>query len=847
MSRQQGTAVVNNFIGGLVTEAAALKFPENACTDTFNCVFDETGRISRRLGFDLEEGYEYTSVTEETAEAFTEFLWQSVAGDGDKTFVVQQQGSTLRFFDVSESTAVSDNNTGLTIDLDSHLATGGSLIPAQHICQYASGTGRLLVVNKACDPIYIEYEPGANTVTATEINLKIRDFIGLSDGLTDGERPAGTVAALITNNPSHYYNILNQSWFIADALSQWDAARTDLPSNRDYVAASRGTVTDSFDPSNLNAQSPGTRLASKGHFIISAWCPDHTQTMSDEGFTATIANSTVQISQSSGSIITDFDLRSSEAFDGDTTQTNNTGAKKSTSSSGYIGKTYSQSFRISHVIVHGSEDQGFHSAANPSVTIKLYGKQGSAPTSGTDGTEIGTLTFTDTGDESAGRTVTSTNTSTFWDHVWVNIVGASGTDVCVAELRMFAIIEQEAIFCTAQRPQCIEFFAGRAWFAGIDFGKLNSKLYFSQIVEKADQFGRCYQANDPASEDFTDLLPDDGGVINIPEIATVKRLFAYQSALLVFATNGVWMITGGSQGGFLATDFVVKKLSSEGTRSPLSFLSYKGVPAWWGDDGIYTVQFDANYQSFNVVSITDEKIKSFINDIPPLNRIFVKGVFDHNNAIGYWLYSDEDDITEYYVYNAVLTINGLSGAFSPWEIGQTDTGPEIRGGVYVINPSGNNPPVVKFTTTIDDGSTERLTYSQERQTTYKDWSMYAADSVSSSEEVDYTSYFITGYRLEGQAIRFFQPNYIIVYHEDDDNCASCFVQGIYDFTTSGDSGKWSTSQQCFNNCLRHRNVNYARLKIRGKGRALQLKFTSESGRPFTIIGWALWITGNSAV
>lgn len=864
MPRQTGTLVVNNFIGGLVTERTALSFPENACTETFNCVFDETGRISRRLGFDLEEGYDKDNVGEQGGEVFTEYLWQAVAGDGSRSFVVQQQGGTLYFYDVSDSTSVSTNNTGLTISLYDFDPTGSALDPAQFICQYASGQGRLLVVNRATDPFYVEYDSAANTVTGTAIEIQIRDFLGLEDGLDDNERITSTVADLITNNPEHYYNILNQSWFIGDALTQWDAARTDIPSNRDYVALYRNDQDDAFDNTQVTANTPGTRLAAKGHFILSAWCPDHTQALTDEGFSATISAGETEMdlsaystAEGAGDIIGDLSaVVLFASFRGDTAQAANTCDFKE-AAEGYLGVNLSNrggARRITKAIVHGSNTTGFDNGGNNNVTLTLYGKQGSEPTTSTDGTLLGTTTFTDTNDESAGRTITSSDSDTFWDHVWIRFQ-IDNTGIRSAEIRLFTSQDQEAIFCTTERPQCVEFFAGRAWYAGINYGKLNSKLYFSQIIQKADQLGKCYQANDPASEDFTDLLPDDGGVIVIPEIAEVKRIFAYQSTLLIFATNGVWAITGGSQGGFLATDFVVRRLSNEGMNSPLSVLAFRGVPAWWGHDGIYTVKFDANYQSFSVVSLSDEKIKTFFQSIPEYNRRFVKGVFDQHNAVGYWLYNDSDDLTEFsihspeYIYNAVLGINGLSGAFFPWTIGYSATGPQVRGAVYIMNASGVSEPVVKFPVTIQGSGVEDISYAEVRQESYHDWSFFAFEESLPDTEIDYAddNYFITGYRLEGQAIRYFQPGYIIIYHEDINGCASAFVQGVFDFTTSGDSGKWSTRQQCFNPCLRHRNVNYARLKIRGKGRSMQLRFSAESGKPFTIIGWSMWITGHAGV
>jgi len=62
----------------------------------------------------------------------------------------------------------------------------------------------------------------------------------------------------------------------------------------------------------------------------------------------------------------------------------------------------------------------------------------------------------------------------------------------------------------------------------------SENIYFSQIVETTDQFGRCYQTNDPTSEDLFDLLPTDGGVIQIQGSGSVYKLFPVQMVYLSF-------------------------------------------------------------------------------------------------------------------------------------------------------------------------------------------------------------------------------------------------------------------------------------------------------------------------
>jgi hypothetical protein len=128
----------------------------------------------------------------------------------------------------------------------------------------------------------------------------------------------------------------------------------------------------------------------------------------------------------------------SAAFDGSTSQAGSgVSAGKDAATQAYIGKNYTSApKKIGKAIVYGSNNTGFTSGAGAAtVTISLRGKNGSAPTPYTgDGTEIGTLAFSDTANESGGRTVTSADTSTSWDYVWIEIAqSGSATTMYVAE------------------------------------------------------------------------------------------------------------------------------------------------------------------------------------------------------------------------------------------------------------------------------------------------------------------------------------------------------------------------------------------------------------------------------
>lgn len=830
MSRKQGVNVQNKFIRGLITEATILSFPKDACTSVDNCVFDHTGRVTRRFGFDTEESHLADSITITAADAYTTFLWQAVSGDGNISFYVVQSGDTIRFYNVSTSTNISNNLHTTEISLDDFLAQESDKDPADFECGYAVGNGDLFIVNKACEPFFVSYSSSDNEFTTTQIVVKARDFEGLDDGLEDIERVTATVSGMETSNPNHLYNLYNQGWAGTDALSQWDTARTDLPSNVDYIALYRNSVTDSFDNNRVTAQDPGNRLAPRGHFIIEIPSLDRQTALTDESFSlglSTVTSSLIDFNE--GDIFTDFTNSTAKAFDGVKFGTSSNAALK-LSTSGYMGKDFGDGNEktINRSVVFPSTTDGFISIGTVTdLDISLYGSN-STPSSGTDGTLLSTVNLS--ADSTDPLTLLSTDTITAYRYVWIYIEPEESSTMLVVEVQFFSGT------ATFERFSTVEFFAGRVFYGGVSEDSLSNNIYFSQIIENEDQYGKCYQKNDPTSEDFSDLLPDDGGIIKIPDMGTLKRLYAYQNALLVLASNGIWLISGPSGSSFKATDYQVKKISSIGTNSPQSLVSMKGLPTWFGEDGIYTVQFDPNYDSFTPTSLTFQTIDTLYQSLPLANRKYVKGTYDQIEQIAYWLYSSDDDISaDPYRYDSVLVLDARTQAFYTWTISQ---GPLVRSIDFVQSANRQVSSKLKLLLAQNyTGSGANQTFGEYGNTNYIDWEEEGTNS-------NYDSYFVTGYQLDGETQKFFQSNYVFVFLDQETN-ASCFVQGIFDTAITPASGKWSTRQQIYNENLFNRELNFRRLKVRGKGRVIQLRFESELQKPFTILGWSIWETVNT--
>lgn len=431
-----------------------------------------------------------------------------------------------------------------------------------------------------------------------------------------------------------------------------------------------------------------------------------------------------------------------------------------------------------------------------------------------------------------------------------------------------------ATYSSRYRPSSVAFFASRVFYSGIPFKEFGTNVYFSQIVEAKDQYGKCHQAQDPTSEELSDLLPNDGGVIVIPDMGTVVSMFSLQQGLLVFASNGVWLISGSQGIGFTATDYSVLKISSIGALDHKSFVDIGGVPLWWSKDGIYTIMVDQQTSGLGVQSLTDSTIKEFINDIPDSEFINVKGSFNQRTKQIEWLFRSvaSTSIQQRYQYNRILVFNTITNAFyvhSINTISDTD-GPFISGIVsttgqgvvredeVVLDVLGNpvqdtlladvTVPVTlnsslsasfRYLTTVYDLDTFKwdLTFSNQKDSGFIDWFSY--DEAGAF----FNSYFFTGYKVRGQAIRRFQTNYVMVYMDSEDN-SSLFLTSYWDYSNNINSGRVSTSQQCYRS-KNYFSISHRKLMVRGSGLSLQMKFTSEEGKPFTLIGWSAFETAGT--
>lgn len=793
MPSQVITSVENNFTKGLITEFTGLNFPENAAIDTENCLYTIVGDVTRRAGINYETNFAVSTV-DRTNKAVTSYKWNNAGGDGETQIVVKQIGSTLYFYSSSAATIASPLSANLllaTVDVSSFVVFGSAFDPSKE-CQYSDGNGYLFVFHPSSDPFYCTYDPTVPTnpvITASVITVKIRDFAGVPEvGISAKTRP-------LTLTPEHNYNLINQGWSSGNAYNIYSHT-PDIPAFGTHFfqigagLASTVHVGDQIqlvgDPPGGGVSFPFTTLAMLA--IVTAY---------DNVSGVLTFNCTYVYPASSG--ISFF------------------------------------SWLVVQVNIGHVNDWKAVIGNYPSSSDVWWYFKNTAGVFDPANT-IGNTTLS-TGPAPKGSIILNA-----FNQTRTLATGVTG----ITDVNTFV------------RPKTGTWFQGRVWLAGVDDTQQTAgdqqtyswteNIYFSQIVVTPDQFGNCYQTNDPTSENLFDLLPTDGGVIKIQGSGSIYKLFPLLNALIIFAANGVWYLTGSSGVGFSANDYTIVKLSAVKSISGSSFVDVNGLPMFWNEEGIYSVEpakqgtgllnSPLHVQPLEVNPITVGTILTFYNNIPLQSKQYVRGVYDPINYVVQWIYksANEVSVTDRYSYDSILNFNTFNKAFYPYTLDISGGKPSINGIVYVSSPGGSAAPnsVTKFI--VSKGTSN--TFGEEFDTNYVDWA-------SSGTPVNFLSFFTTGYKLHGQGQRRFQLSYLYTFSRADTPTAYK-VQGLWDYATTANSGRWSVAQ-IVNNWTPNFGMVFRRHKIRGQGLVLQLKISSVDGMPFDIMGWSTFESQNAGV
>lgn len=254
MALQSVNREYNTFVRGIITEANALTFPENASIDEANFVLNRDGSRQIRLGMDLENGYTATAVPSMTSAAIGVSCheWINAGNTVSNQFSVVQVGDKLLVYNAA--TSVISSSLIATIDASSVIVDETKEI------QSACGMGFFFFTSGSGNPSVLEYVDGV--VTLRQINIKIRDYFGVFDNLAVDARPT-------TLSSTHKYNLYNQGWNDTRINAVY-SNRSSYPSNAEIWFVAKNS-TDDFAPARLDKMEFGNSAAPKGRYIIDAF------------------------------------------------------------------------------------------------------------------------------------------------------------------------------------------------------------------------------------------------------------------------------------------------------------------------------------------------------------------------------------------------------------------------------------------------------------------------------------------------------------------------------------------------------------------------------------------------
>ena len=784
MATQSVRQEFNRFVKGLITEATLLNFPSDAASVLNNFDLDAKGVVERRYGIDHEtlNTWRTLGTLTLTSDVIQSYRWDGVAGQADKTIIVVQSREKLYFFTNVTSDFSINYDSSMVIDLSSASYKVATATTTQVRQNPCSfSSGR--------GKLYINHK-----YTET---LEVSYVIGAPDTITVNVQPvkirdfAGEDDGFnndekptsATINNEHWYNLANQGWL--DRI-------TDLK----VINTSRGSY-----PSNAEQWQYGKYVnVSSG---AETWSYAHFE---KQAFGNTLAPRGHYIIDAFNKNVTGVPTGKNGSF---TESGSSNGTVTSLTSAGH-GLTTGTSVTLTSTLSETYDNGGGCGASYP-YNIS------------------GTYTIT----------VTGSNTFTIPD-VKAGFVAWCDSPAGTWVTSTTATIDNPL----DTRPQSNAFYAGRCWQSGVEEDGFTGSVYFSQILQKDNQFGLCYQEADPTAEHSNELVATDGGVVNIPDMDVCKKMVPFGPGLLLLATNGVWFISGGESPFFTPLSYSVDRVSSIGIISAKSVIDAEGTPHFWSKEGIHRIIKDEVSGSPKVESLTVQTIQTYYDDITDVQKATCRGTYNDKLKKIVWIYQNNTSN----VRELSLVFDLRTNGFFPWTFNKT--------AYYIIDvmtmPDYRTYVQQKIKFLVYKASDGTLGGSDMSNIDHYDWTtndaageLQTADIIVSSPALEQQTKQVTFYfeRTEDVYISDGGSGVIL------DNQSSCTMQPVWDWSDHTNAGKFGTAREIYrfrrvfvgSNAGDPFNNGYPMIisknKVRGSGRAVRFKLTTTAGYKMKLLGW----------
>lgn len=795
----------NSFVKGLITEATPLNFPENASIEEYNFVHNRDGSLKRRLGLDLIPNTSYlntflvSNIFSSANKQF--FVWESPAGSVLTNIGVIRAYNKFWFCNLSSENPLGNlYNGGVPIELPNLL---------NEEIQATSINGNFVIVSEGlADVITLSYILSLNKVVWEKTPIMVRDIWGVDDGLDLTTRPSSLT-------PQHMYNLWNQGWSpnIRHAATNITPVDNPYPRPFKFTGVSSSNISSYITSSNELLQWEAT--------------PPKPSIPSGGTIPGTLLGYLFGIPLTTAPSATLTAIQ----YIAD----NNSGKYPSNSDVWHIGRI---------------ED----------VTSGSYGYLAINPflANSTNNTEAPKGAFI------------------------IDAFNRGRTRRDLLAGNTYVPLDREV-----GRFTTVESYSGRVFYSGVvssvDDGDIKSPnysnyIFFTTSITSKDKLSTCFQDSDPTSPEINDLVATDGGTIQIPEAGRIFLLKSVLGSLLVFASNGIWEIYGDT-GGFKATSYQLNKVSSVGVSGAGTVVEVNGAVLYWSNSGIFALQADSVSGRFRAQSISLPSIQTLYNSFGQLSIANAVGYFEEPENRVHWLYNDSEESSSdnTKIYNKELIFDltlqsfypntlpssssyGVSGFFTTSKAITIVENESIFVGndkvlvgteEVLIETSRTTPRAAEVKYLCFSGSSFLI--GSFNDSSFKDFNSFTSG-------LNYDSYLISGYDLGQSLTRNKYSSYLYAYFNKTEtgfdenlnysNPSSCLIQTRWDWHRSTNGNKWGNPFQAYrfkrpytpsntsDDFDNGEQVVVSKNKVRGNGKALSFKLSSEPGKDLQILGWA---------
>lgn len=270
MDNSQGF-FITPFSKGLNTEVAAVTDSPLTTSEESNCILDTDGSRRRRPGvFPEIGGYSFfdEDATDQSdrnnIDGWKSYIWKN-AGKTFENFLAVYDFPRLWVFQFGTKPMMTSEKLKKIIDISAYAVDAAQAKLTAPRMQ--DGAGVLLVVSENIRPFYVSYDAATGEFSTELITLRYRDFEGLPEDYAVDDMPAQ--AELDANTEAknkHLYNLINQGWSM-DQINSFVSSQQRYPSNNMQWFIGKNSTGD-FDIPTLLKKYFGNTQAPRGHCIL---------------------------------------------------------------------------------------------------------------------------------------------------------------------------------------------------------------------------------------------------------------------------------------------------------------------------------------------------------------------------------------------------------------------------------------------------------------------------------------------------------------------------------------------------------------------------------------------------